>query len=267
VSLAASRPATGAVLRYLAVVNAIVGAFNLVPGFPLDGGRILRALLWRVRGDVRWATEIASRAGTVIAFALMALGVLRALSGEFLGGLWFVLIGLFLRQAAEGTYQELLVRRALGPIAVRDVMSRNVFQVPPELPLDRVADEWFWRHHVTSFPVVEDGRLLGILSIAQLGAVPRERWPEVRAREVMRPADDALTIEPTARLPAALQKLTQNGLGRLAVVEKGGVVGYLSLKDALHVLAVATAGGFKGERSARTRRDGDEHLGARPAAG
>jgi Zn-dependent protease/predicted transcriptional regulator len=254
--LTASHAAPAAVLRYLAVVNALVGAFNLVPGFPLDGGRILRAILWRVKGDVRWATDIASRAGILIAFGLMALGVLRALSGEFLGGLWFVLIGLFLRQAAEGSYQELLVRRALGPLAVRDVMTREVLQVPPDLPVSRVADEWFWRHHVTSFPVVEDGRLLGIVSVGQLGAVPRERWAEVRAREVMRPVDDTLTIAPTARLPVALQKLTQNGLGRLAVVDEGTLVGYLSLKDALHVLAVATAGGLKGERGSQIAREG-----------
>jgi Zn-dependent protease len=243
VALVGDRATLAAILRYLGLVNVAVGAFNLVPGFPLDGGRVLRAALWRARGDLQWATRGASRAGSIVALGLVGLGIVRALNGEFLGGLWFVLIGLFLRQAAEGSYQQLVVRRALAPLAVRDVMTRDVVSVPADLPLDRVVDEYFWRHHVTSFPVVDDDRVVGILSIHRLGARPSEEWRVTRAREAMQPIAEALTARPGDRVPDALEKLSHNGLGRLAVLEGGRLAGYLSLRDVLHVLAVSTARG------------------------
>jgi Zn-dependent protease len=238
-----ARPAVAAILRYLGLVNVVVGVFNLVPGFPLDGGRVLRAALWRVWGDLQRATRVASRAGSIVGAVLMGIGVLRAFTGEFLGGLWFVLIGLFLRQAAEGSYQQLVVRRALGPLAVRDVMTREVVHVAPDLPLAKAVDDYFWRHHVTSFPVVDGGRVLGILSVHRLGEVPQDRWAATTVRQVMLPLADTLSAAPADRLPEALDKLSRNGLGRLAVVDGGRLAGYLSLKDVLHVLTVSTAGG------------------------
>jgi Zn-dependent protease len=243
VALVGDRATLAAILRYLAVVNFAVGAFNLVPGFPLDGGRVLRAALWRAKGNLQWATRVASRAGSIVALVLIGLGVARGLIGEFLGGLWFVLIGLFLRQAAEGSYKQLVLRRVLGPLAVRDVMTRDVISVPADLPLTRVVDEYFWRHHVTSFPVVDGDRLVGILSIHRLGDRPREEWHATRARDAMQPIVEALIARPGDRVPDALAKLSRNGLGRLAVLDDGRLAGYLSLRDVLHVLAVSTARG------------------------
>ena len=243
VALVGDRATLAAILRYLAVVNVAVGAFNLVPGFPLDGGRVLRAALWHAKGNLEWATRVASRAGSIVALALIGLGIARSLTGEFLGGLWFVLIGLFLRQAAEGSYKQLLLRRVLGPLAVRDVMTRDVISVPADLPLTRVVDEYFWRHHVTSFPVVDGDRLVGILSIHRLGHRPREEWHATPARDAMQPIVEALIARPADRVPDALAKLSRNGLGRLAVLDDGRLAGYLSPRDVLHVLAVSTARG------------------------
>jgi Zn-dependent protease/predicted transcriptional regulator len=241
-ALVGARPTLAAILGYLAVVNVAVGVFNLVPGFPLDGGRVLRAILWRSKGNLQWATRIASRAGSTFGLVLIGLGIVRGLTGEFLGGLWFVLIGLFLRQAAEGSYQQLVVQRALAPLRVRDVMTRDVIQVSPDAPLAQVVDDHFWRHHVTSFPVVDAGRVVGILSVHRLGDIPREQWPATVVREVMLPIGEELTAAPGDRVPAALEKLSRNGLGRLAVLDHDRLAGYLSLKDVLHVLTVSTAG-------------------------
>lgn len=234
-------PAAAAILRYLTIVNGLVGVFNLVPGFPLDGGRLLRAVLWKIRGDLAWATRMASLAGSALALFLVGVGVLRALAGEFLGGLWLVLIGLFLRQAAAGSYQQLLLRRALGALRVRDVMSRQVISVPADLPLDRVVEDFFWPHHVTSFPVVEGTRLAGILSLRQLDRVPRERWADTPARALMLPIADPLRAAAGDSVWDAFVKLSTNGLGRLAVVEGDRLAGYLSLKDVIHIVAVAPA--------------------------
>jgi CBS domain-containing protein len=203
---------------------------------------VLRAGLWKARGDLRWATRVASATGSAFAMFLMAVGAWRALAGEFLGGLWLVLIGLFLRQAAVGSYQQLMLRRVLAPLAVREVMTRDVIHVPPDLPLTRVVDEFFWPRHVSSFPVVEDGRVVGIVGIHDLGRIARDRWAEARVRDVMRPLEGELRASPTESLEAAFQKLSRNGVGRLAVLDGERLVGYLSVKDVMHVLAVTGMG-------------------------
>jgi Zn-dependent protease len=233
------QPGALAIVRYLTLVNLVVGVFNLLPGFPLDGGRLLRAVLWKAKGNLGWATRTASRVGSGFALLLVALGAVRALGGEFLGGLWLVLIGLFLRQAAEGSYQQHLLRRVLGPLTVRDVMAREVIRISPDLSLAQVIDQFFWPHHVSSFPVVEGERVVGVLGLAQLRTTPPDLRVETAVREVMLPVAEPLVAAPGDGLEDALKKLSGNGLGRLAVVENGRLVGYLSLKDVLHVVAVS----------------------------
>ncbi len=232
-----------ATMQYLVLVNVLLGAFNLIPGFPLDGGRVLRAILWRFKGDGAWATRVAARTGSAFAVLLIGLGILRAFTGELIGGLWFVLIGLFLRQSAESSYQQLVLRGGLSPYAVRDVMTREVTVVPAEATAAEVVDGFFWRHHVSSFPVVDGGRVVGIIGLDQVKALTPEARDTTRARDVMRPLSEALSVAPGDSLWQALEKLTQNGLGRAAVLEGGRLVGYLSVKDVAHVLAVARRSG------------------------
>jgi Zn-dependent protease/CBS domain-containing protein len=226
-----------AIVRYLVAVNAAVGVFNLLPGFPLDGGRLLRAILWRWKGTLARATYLASRVGAGVAFALVGLGVLQILAGGLVGGFWLVLIGLFLRGAADASYAQTALRKALEHLLVRDIMVRDVVAVAPETSLEELVEK-FWTHHVTSFPVVRDGRVYGIAAVHDLRGVPRERWPQARAEEVMRPLGEELVVAQGDSVVRALQKAAGNGLGRLAVVESGRLVGYLSLKDITHVLVL-----------------------------
>jgi Zn-dependent protease/predicted transcriptional regulator len=232
-------PGTRATMQYLAFVNVLLGAFNLIPGFPLDGGRVLRSILWRVKGDGAWATRVAARTGSVFALLLIGLGILRAATGELIGGLWFVLIGLFLRQAAESSYQQLVVRRGLSPYAVRDVMTRSVMTVPADATAADLADHFFWTHHVSSFPVVEGNRVVGIVGLDQIKALPAEARAATRARDFMHPLSETLAVAPGDSLWSALEKLTRNGVGRVVVLEGDRLAGYLSVKDVAHVLAVA----------------------------
>jgi Zn-dependent protease len=231
--------AIAAVLRYLTLMNTVVGLFNLAPGFPLDGGRLLRAVLWRAKGDLAWATQTASKAGSMFATFLIIVGALRALGGQFLGGLWLILIGLFLRQGAEGSYQQVALERALAPLSVRDGMTRKTIAVPHNLSVAGAIEEFFWRHHVSSFPVLDGQRIVGIITLDRLKQIPRERWAATTVRDLMLPITDMLTAAPADSLWQAFQKLSQNGLGRLAIVENGQLVGYLSLKDVTHLLAVS----------------------------
>lgn len=234
-------PATAsAVTRYLMTMNALVGAFNLLPGFPLDGGRLLRAAVWKATGDLRRATRAAGQAGVGVALFLMAVGILQIIGGNFVGGLWLLLIGLFLRQAAEGSSRQQQVRQALSTLTVRDVMTRPVVHVPADLSVARLVEEMFWPHHVSSFPVIDDGRVVGLVTVDQLKRVPRASWADTRVRELMRPLDETLRAAPADALWDAFEKLASNGVGRLAVLDGGRLVGYLSTKDVTHVLAVST---------------------------
>lgn len=226
-----------AVVSYLIVVNVAVGVFNLIPGFPLDGGRLLRAALWRWQGSLGRATYLASRVGVAFAFGLIAVGVLQIFGGSFLGGLWAILIGLFLRNSADTSYALSAVRDALSALHVRDIMARDVVTVPADATITELVDT-FWAHHFTSFPVVDDGAVAGIASLQQVRDVLADRWRQARVREVMRPLDGELVIAPADSVFKALEKAAHNSIGRLAVIDAGRLVGYLSLKDITHVLAL-----------------------------
>lgn len=226
-----------AIATYLLLVNVAVGVFNLIPGFPLDGGRLLRAIMWRVTGDLTRATATASRVGGVVALVLIGLGVLQTFAGAFLNGVWLVLIGLFLRQAAALSYSQVTLRSALGGLPVQEIMARDVVTVPWTASIADVVDR-FWTHHVTSFPVVDGSVVRGIASVHDVGAVPGDEWDRVSVQQVMRPLTGALAVAPDATALDALGRITTNGVGRLAVIDGGRLVGYLSMKDLAHVLAL-----------------------------
>lgn len=152
--------AISGVMGYLGLINLILAAFNLVPAFPLDGGRILRAALWAWKGNLRWATRIASQFGRGFGLLLIALAVLRVLNGFFIGGMWLFLIGLFIRNAATMSYQQLLTRRALEGEPLERFMNRQPVTVPPDLKLDRLVEDYIYRHHHKLYPVVEGERLI-----------------------------------------------------------------------------------------------------------
>jgi CBS domain-containing protein len=241
-----------AILGYLAAVNFAVGVFNLIPGFPLDGGRLLRAVLWRWNGTLPRATYVASRVGVAFAFALMTLGVLQILTGLIVGGFWLILIGFFLR-AAAASYTQIALREELARLRVRDVMARDVVSVSPDAPLDQLVDH-FWARHFTSFPVTEGETVLGIASVQQLHQVAEDRWRQTRVRGVMRRLDDELVVRPGDSVFRALEKASANRLGRLAVLDDSlRLVGYLSLKDITHVLALRGLAGGTGPAQPRPR--------------
>ena len=170
----------------------------------------------------------------------MGIGAFRAFTGEFMGGLWLVLIGLFLRQAAEGSYQQVVLRRALGPLAVRDVMTREVVHVPADLPVGRVLDEFFWRHHVSSFPVLDGERVVGILGLDQLRQVSSERLAETRSREIMRPLAEGLTAAPGDSLWQAFESRSERA--RTARRAGRGPAGGLPQREGRHARPRAPLG-------------------------
>jgi Zn-dependent protease len=225
-----------ALTGYLAAVNFIIALFNLVPGFPLDGGRLLRAMLWWSSGRLAWATRWASRTGSAFAFVLVALGVVRGLGGELVGGLWFVLIGVFLYQAARSSHELVQIRERLEPLQAAEVMTRAPLAVDATLPLDTVLDHPFASQRVGGFPVLRDGQLVGFLPWSRVA----ERAGDGRGRtaeDAMVPLTAADGVGPQASAWAAFLKLGVSPVARVPVVEGSRLVGIISPQDIQHVVA------------------------------
>ena len=227
-----------AVLAYLGVVNLVLAAFNLIPAFPLDGGRVLRAVLWRRHRNLVRATATAARFGTGFAALLMVLGGARVVFGDLLGGVWFFLIGMFLRRAADTSYQQVVVRGALADEPVRRFMTVGPITVRPDLTLAEFLDGYVYRYHHKLFPVQDNGRLLGAISTDELRGVPRGEWPNRTVGAVTVPLSDATTVTPDTAALQALGRMRQTGRSRLLVVDDGHLAGVLSVRDLLDFLAL-----------------------------
>jgi len=226
------------VANYLALINLILGGFNLVPAFPLDGGRALRAALWHWRGDYRTATRQAAQMGSTFGLFLIAVGILNFIGGNVVGGMWWCLIGLFMRAAAGASVYQLATRKALEGETVARFMSTPVISVSPDLTLARFVEDYVYVHHHDFFPVVDGDRPLGGLTTKQVAAVPRDAWHQAQASDVMIPMDRANTIGPEADAIRALSLMQSTGNSRLMVVQDGRLVGIISLKDLLKFFAL-----------------------------
>ena len=226
------------VVQYLAVLNFVLGLFNLLPGFPLDGGRILRAWLWARSGDLLSATRKAGRAGSLVGYGLMGLGLLELFKGGNLGGLWLVIIGIFLNQAASASYEFLLLRDVLSGYRVRQIMTRPVIAVPDHLSLDELARDYFFRHPRGSFPVVSDDRFAGMVSLDQLKSVPREEWVRTPVRQIMTAASQLAALGPEDDCATALETMVRGDVGRLPVVSEGRIVGILGRRDVMQLFKI-----------------------------
>jgi len=226
------------VLAYLASINVIVAVFNLVPAFPLDGGRMLRAALWHWKGSLRWATRVASTIGGGFGILLIVLGVWRVVIGDFVGGMWWFLIGLFVRLAAQASYQHVVIREGLRGIPIRRIMTADPVAVPPGISVAQLIDDYVYRYHHKMLPVVEDGHLVGCVSMNDIKAVPRERWAATTISKIMQPCSAATAIAPDTDAMEALSVMSRTQNGRFLVVEGDRLVGVITLKDMLKFLSV-----------------------------
>jgi Zn-dependent protease/CBS domain-containing protein len=216
---------------YLAWTNLLLAAFNLVPGFPLDGGRLLRAAIWKATGSLARATRIASVSGQGVGWLLVAAGVAWLLAGDLAGGIWFAFIGWFLVQAARSSYQELQLQQLLRGVEAEDVMAADLRRIPPELSLQEAVDDYFMRYDHGAFPVEEQGRTVGLLTLRGVRRVPRDQWPTHRVRDHMVPLSDQVVVAPDARMDGVVGKLQDGEAGRVLVVEDGEVVGIITPSD------------------------------------
>lgn len=222
-----------AVVNYLAFINLALGIFNLLPGFPLDGGRVLRAAIWWRTGSLRRATRAAADAGKALAVGLMILGGLQILlAGSLIGGLWLIFIGLFMRNMAETGYQNLVLLRALEDTTVLDVATTNVVTVPINISIQQFVDDYLLRYGFRAFPVVEGDVVQGLISVSALKDLAAEQRDFATVRQYMRPLTDAIRIAPDVELIEALKRLAAAPGGRLLVMQRNKLIGLLT-KSAL----------------------------------
>jgi Zn-dependent protease/CBS domain-containing protein len=232
-----ARSAASAVAGYLSFVNMLLGVFNLVPGFPLDGGRVLRSLIWGATGSLRQATRIASFVGQAFGWLLIVWGLTRVLSGDLLGGLWTAFIGWFLSGAAESTRQEQTVQQSVQGITAAGLMEEPAVAIPPTTSISDFVFEQVLRHGHRALPVVDSGRLTGIVSLYDVRKVPREEWATTSVSRVMTPAPLA-TVGPGEHLGVAIGRMAQRGVHQLPVVDDGRLLGLLTRADVLRYLQV-----------------------------
>jgi Zn-dependent protease/CBS domain-containing protein len=228
--------AINGVVAYLAMINGLLAVFNLVPAFPLDGGRILRSALWGWKGNLRWATRISSAIGGGFGIFLIVIGFVRILNGNFIGGMWLGLIGLFIQGAAKMSYQQLITRKALEGEPLKRFMKSDPVTVPESITIEELVEDYIYRYHYKLFPVVNSHKLVGCITTKEVREIPREQWGEKTVGELADPCSTENTIRPDADAVQALSTMRRNNASRLMVVENDKLMGIIALKDMLEFL-------------------------------
>lgn len=226
------------VLRYLAFINGLLAAFNLIPAFPLDGGRVFRAVLWRWKHNLRWATRVASRTGSGFAIAFMGLGALDVFQGNLIGGVWLVLIGMFLQGTSGSAYRQLVSRQMLAGEPVRSLSMADPVTVPRDLSIRGLVENFMYPKHIDLFPVVDGQRLVGCISTAEVKGLTADQWAERTVGELMVPCSSENSIDADGDALKALSVMNRTGHHRLIVKDGDRVVGVLTHRDMLRFLSL-----------------------------
>ena len=228
--------AVGAVAAWLGYINLSLFAFNMLPALPLDGGRILHAILWRIKGDETAATRVAADVGRAFAYLFIAAGLFLVVFQGSFSGAWLAFVGWFLLHGATAESRYVLTRQALAGLRVRDLMTRDPTTVTPDETVVQVMDETIHQHRHTTYPVVENGSAVGLLPFAALARVPRWEWDERRVRDCMLPRADVPVLTEDESAVDALAEVSSSELGHALVVSDGRLIGLLATSDLARVL-------------------------------
>jgi CBS domain-containing protein len=231
----------GSRLGYVATVNALLGAFNLIPGFPLDGGRVLRAAIWQLTGSLRRATRFAVAAGRIVAYAFLIWGFVRVLGGDLLGGIWIAAIGWFMESAATSSLAQVEIQRLLSRVFVRDLVTLDPSAVDPEATVRDLIDHYLLAANRRAMPVARDGRLLGMVTLGDIRDVPADRRATTRVAEVMGGRDGIVAVRPNDSLKTALAALGRGDFDQVPVIDDGLLVGVLDRAEVLRQIQLREA--------------------------
>lgn len=221
------------VLQYLMVINFILAGFNLIPAFPLDGGRVLRSILWGIKGNLQWATRFASYLGLSFGIFLIVFGIFNFIAGGFISGIWYLLIGMFIQSASQMSYKRVLLRNALGGEEIRRFMKTDPITVSPLLSVEQLVNEYFYKYHYKMFPVTKGESLVGCITSKQVRGLSKQEWEQYSVRDIMIHCSDENVISPTTDALQALSLMNRTGNSRLMIVDNNKLLGIITLKDML----------------------------------
>jgi Zn-dependent protease len=227
------------IASWLASANVILAVLNMIPGFPLDGGRVLRAILWDRWNDRTRATKVVSRLGNGFALFLIIFGVLQFLvTQSLISGLWFIFIGLFMKQSAMGSYQAVVMQNALEGVQVRQIMTQNVITVEWLTSVDELVREYIYKHQFTNFPVFNREEFIGMVSLEGVKTISKDLWVFKQVRDIMTPIETIPCLKPTDDATEALSRMVSGDIGRMPVVENGRLLGIVSRRDILNLFKI-----------------------------
>jgi CBS domain-containing protein len=231
-----SVPPLLALAEYLAYINVLLAVFNLIPGFPLDGGRVFRSIVWAITGNPHKATDIAGTLGRIIGFLFILVGVYLVIGGNFLNGIWLGFIGWFLESAAASEVQQQKIHELLAGHTVSQAMSSNYTTIPPDMTLQQLVDNHILGNGQRSFMVEEGDKVDGLLTLHDLKEQPRQEWGMTRVSDVMVPLERLKRTQPNAELWDAAEEMNRDGVNQLPVMTDGQMVGMLRREDLISYL-------------------------------
>ncbi|TMI30920.1 CBS domain-containing protein, partial [Candidatus Bathyarchaeota archaeon] len=225
-----------ATLYYAALLNGVLGAFNLIPAFPLDGGRVLRGSLWNGSKNLLSATANATRVSEAISLLMMAVGLFFVVFGDFVNGLWIIFLGWFIRSGAETSLRQTRLTESLAGVRVGDIMTRELLSVSPDASVQQLVSDYFLVHPHGGYPVVSNGKLLGVVTMSSVRSIPRDKRDFERVSQAMVPFERTITISPTTPAIDALQIMAKNGVGRLIVMDGDKIAGMITRGDLMKTM-------------------------------
>jgi Zn-dependent protease len=220
-----------ATLGYGALINGILGLFNLLPAFPLDGGRVFRGSLWKQSKNLIGATRTATRVSEGLSLLMMVGGFVAIILGDFVDGIWVVVLGWFIRSGAETSLRQTMLGEAMSGITIASVMTQSVLTVSPDITLQQVVTDYFLAHPHGGYPVVKDGDILGLITLQSVQAIPKTSWASETVRAAMIPYERTVSAPPTLTVLDAMQKMARNKVGRILVVEGDRLLGIVTHGD------------------------------------
>jgi Zn-dependent protease len=234
----ASVPPLLALAKYMALMNFGLGAFNLIPAFPLDGGRVFRAIVWAISRNFRRATSIAVFTGRLFGFLMIFLGVWLALAGQFFNGMWTAFIGWYLESAATSQMQEQRVKDLLAGHKVAEMMTRDCRRISDDLTLQDLVENHVLAGGHRCFVVSHGDKTIGLLTLSEIKTVPRSSWPTTNVTQVMIPSEKLISTPANAEAWTTIEKMERNGINQLPVVDRGRLIGVFSRDDLVHYLGI-----------------------------
>lgn len=226
------------IIGYLAIVNAFLALFNMVPAFPLDGGRVLRSALWSLTGDFARATRIASGVGSGFGLFLFIFGAVRIIAGNLVGGVWWMLIGLFIRSGARASVAQMTFARILHGETVRNFMNPHPVTVSPNLPLKRLVEEYLYKFNYKFFPVTDEERVVGCIGMPQIKVMTPQEWELRCVGDAMASCPAESLVSADMSVEKALKRMQESGQGTLMIIENGRLLGVITTADILHYLTM-----------------------------